>query len=67
MFQNQPFVELNKIDDFEKIHKINNKALVLESLFIKFRSSPSLMFVKIGVLKNFVNFTEITCVRGDFM
>ena len=57
---------LNKIDDFEKIHKINNKALVLESLFIKFRSSPSLMFVKIG-LKNFVNFTEITCVRGDFM
>ena len=58
---------LNKIDDFEKLHKINNKALVLESLFIKLRSSPSQMFVKIGVLKKFVSFTEITCVGGDFM
>ena len=58
---------LNKIDDFEKLQKINNKALVLESLFIKLRSSPSQMFVKIGVLKNFVSFTEITCVGGDFM
>ena len=58
---------LNKIDDFEKLHKINNKALVLESVFIKLRSSPSQMFVKIGVLKNFVSFTEITCVGGDFM
>ena len=58
---------LNKIDDFEKLHKINNKTLVLESLFIKLRSSPSQMFVKIGVLKNFVSFTEITCVGGDFM